>query len=77
MALTAGHDHGHAGLVGRGDDLGVPDGAPGLHHRGHPGVGQHQQAVGEGEEGVAGRGPPLARGPALATAISAATTRDC
>ena len=35
------------------------------------------EAVGEGEEGVAGAGAALGRSPAFWTAISAATTRDC
>src|ERR1700676_4881610 len=54
VALAAGHDHGETGLVGGGDDLAVPDRTAGLHHRGHPGLGQPQQPGGEGEEGVAG-----------------------
>src|SRR5664280_3055496 len=58
VAFATGHDHGDAGLVGGGGHLVVADRAAGLHDGGHPGIGQYQQAVGEGEERVAGRRRP-------------------
>ena len=55
VALATGRHHGDAGFVGCRDDLAVPDRAAGLDDRRHSGVGQHQQAVGEGEERITGR----------------------
>src|ERR671910_3215450 len=58
------HYHRHAPLVRRPYDFVVALGATRLDNRSHPGLGQHLQTVGEGEEGVARhQGPrrPLAR----------------
>ena len=77
VAFAAGHDHGDAGFVGGGHHLVVPDRPAGLHHGGHPGVGQHQRPSGKGKKASLAAAPPRARSAALATAISAATTRDC
>jgi hypothetical protein len=50
----AGEHHGDALLVGGGDHLGVAHGAAGLDDRGGAGLGQHVEAVAEGEEGIRG-----------------------
>ena len=51
MAHT-GEDHGEAGSVGRRDHIGVAHRAARLDHRGRPGLGDHLQPVGEGEERI-------------------------
>jgi len=76
VALTGQH-HGHAGLVSGSNDLGVAHRPPGLDDGTDARPGQHLEAVGKGKNASLAPAPPLARSPALLTAISAATTRDC
>ena len=49
---NAGEDHGHAKLVGGGDDLVVPNRTTGLDHSGCARRGHSLKAIREGEEGV-------------------------
>jgi hypothetical protein len=48
----AGEYHGQVLLVGGGNDFGIAHRAAGLDHRGSAGLGQHVEAIAEGEEGV-------------------------
>ena len=48
----AGEDHGHAALVGGGDDLGITNRATRLDCSGGTGFGGGNETVGEGEEGI-------------------------
>ena len=50
----AREDQSNTLLVGRLDDLFIPNGAARLYHRRHPGIGQHIEPVAEGKERVAG-----------------------
>src|SRR5438094_7803580 len=63
----AGDDHGHAVLLGRGDDLLVPDGAAGLDHRGNAGLRSAVDAVPEREERVRRHGRPACSLPRVAS----------
>ena len=49
----AGEDHGQAAVVGRLDDLLVPDGATGLDCAGGAGFGGGDQPIGKGKQGLA------------------------
>ena len=53
--------HGHAVLVGGGDQLVVAQRSAGLDDHGHACRGRRVESVAEGIEGVSGRAPPLAR----------------
>src|ERR1035437_2848941 len=57
----SGEDHGHAQLIGGGDDFFVAHGASGLDNGGGASGGYGFEAVGEGEEGVGGGDAALER----------------
>ena len=48
----AGEHHGQILLVRSGNDFGIAHRAAGLDHRRGAGLGQHVEAVAEGEEGI-------------------------
>ena len=50
----AGEYHGHAGIIGGGNDFLVADRTSGLDHRAGSGLDGRQKTVGEREEGVRG-----------------------
>ena len=69
--------HGHPGRVGRRDHLAVATEPPGWTTAVTPARPSTSRPSGNGKKASLAPAPPRARSPALVTAISAATTRDC